>query len=145
MDMLKKHHEWIPAIFIAIVLGSSLPFKFTDAAVTVHIFNVVGEFLGLDFFKTSGAYIIGTAELITTVLVLIPSRRGLGGLFAVGIMSGAIFFHLATPLGVEVHYMENGVPMVESQLFYMAVVTWVCGAYLALKNKDSLPIIGSKA
>ena len=121
MDFLKKHFEWAPAILIAIVLGSSLPFKFTDAAVTVHIFNTVGDFLGLEFFKSSGAYIIGGAELVATILVLVPATRGLGGLLAFGIMSGAIFFHLATPLGVEVHYMENGVPQVETELFYMAV------------------------
>ncbi len=144
MDFLKKHFQWIPAIAIAFILGSSLPFKFSGAPITTEIFNVVGDFLGLDFFKSYGAYIIGSSELIAVILVLMPSKRGLGGLLAMGIMTGAIFFHLVSPLGTEVHYIENGVEMVESQLFYMAIIAWVCGAYLALKNKDSLPIIGNK-
>ena len=122
MDFLKKYHQWIPVLAIAIILGSNLPFKFSGAPVTVEIFNVVGDFLGLAFFKNYGAYIIGSAELVATILVLMPSKRGLGGLLAVGIMSGAIFFHLVSPLGIEVHYTENGVAMVESQLFYMTSI-----------------------
>jgi len=143
MDFVKKHHQWIPALLILGILAGSLPYKFGGHPLTDEIFNVVGTFLGLGFFKTSGAYIIGTAELIACILVLIPSKRGLGGLLTVGIMTGAIFFHLASPLGVEVHYMVDGQPMVEAQLFYMAIVAWLSGAYLVFKNKDSLPIIGT--
>lgn len=146
MEKLKRHHEWIVAILIVLILGGSLPYKFTDAPVTVHIFNVVGDFLGLEFFKTTGGYIIGIAELIACILVLIPAQRALGGLLTVGIMTGAIFFHLVSPLGVEVHYIdENGNPAAEVQLFYMALVAWLSGAYLAYKNKEALPIIGSAA
>lgn len=146
MDFLKKHYQWIFAILIVVILGGSLPYKFTGAPVTDHIFNVVGEFLGLEFFKTSGGIIIGVAELIACILVLVPKFRGLGGLLTLSIMTGAIFFHLASPLGVEVHYIdENGNAAVEAQLFYMAIVAWVSGAILAFKNKDDLPIIGKGA
>jgi len=146
MDFLKKHHQWIPILLIVFILGGSLPFKFTGAPITDHIFNVVGDFLGLGFFKTSGGYIIGFAELIACILVLIPSKRGWGGALTLGVMTGAIFFHLVSPLGVEVHYVdEAGNAAIESQLFYMAIVAWLSGAYLTLKNKDSLPIIGRKS
>lgn len=138
MDFLKKHIEWIPVILIAIILGGSFPFKFMDAPITVHIFNVVGEFLGLDFFKSVGAYIIGTAEAIAILLVLFPKTRGLGGLLAVGIMSGAIVFHLFSPLGVTVQWQEGGQMMEDGTLFYTAVVVWLSGLFLFLRNKDQV-------
>lgn len=138
MDFLKKHIEWLPVILIAVILGGSFPFKFMDAPITVHIFNVVGEFLGLDFFKSVGAYIIGTAEALAILLVLFPKTRGLGGLLAVGIMSGAIVFHLFSPLGVTVQWEEGGQMMEDGTLFYTAVVTWISGLFLFLRNKDQV-------
>lgn len=143
MDFLKKHIEWIPIILIVIILGGSFPFKFMDAPITVHIFNVVGEFLGLDFFKSVGAYIIGAAEAVAILLVLMPKTRGLGGLLAVGIMSGAIVFHLFSPLGVTVQWQEGGQMMEDGTLFYTAVITWISGLFLFLRNKDQvLGLIG---
>ncbi len=138
MDFLKKNIEWLPVILIAIILGGSFPFKFMDAPITVHIFNVVGEFLGLDFFKSVGAYIIGAAEAVAILLVLFPKTRGLGGLLAVGIMSGAIVFHLFSPLGVTVQWQEGGQMMEDGTLFYTAVVVWLSGFFLFLRNKDQV-------
>jgi len=138
MDFLKKHIEWLPVILIVVILGGSLPFKFSGAAQTDHIFDVVGQFLGLDFFRTSGGFIIGGAELIAVILVLLPKMRGIGGLLTVGIMSGAIFFHLASPLGVTVQWMENGQPQEDGTLFYMAIVALVSGLYLFVRNKDQV-------
>ena len=146
MDFLKKHHEWIPAIIIAVILGMTLPFKFGGAAITDHIFNVVGEFLGLGFFKSSGSQIIGTLELITVILVLVPSKRALGAVLGMGLMGGAIFFHLFSPLGTTIQYIdENGAAQADGDMFYMAIVVFLSALYLAFKNKDNLPIIGNKA
>lgn len=138
MDFIKKHIEWLPVILIAVILGGSFQFKFTDAPITVHIFNVVGEFLGLEFFKTTGAYIIGIAEGIAILMVIFPKTRGLGGLLTVGIMSGAIIFHLFSPLGVTVEWMENGEMMQDGTLFYTAVITWLSGAFLFMRHKDEV-------
>ncbi len=143
MDFIKKNIDWIPAIIIAIILGGSLPFKFTGSPITDHIFDVVGLFLGLDFFRTSGGYIIGVAELIAVILVLVPKTRGLGGLMTSGIMTGAIFFHLATPLGVTVRWEENGAQMEDGTLFYTAVVAFISGLFLFFRNKDAvLALVG---
>lgn len=138
MDFVKKHIDWLPVILIVIILGGSFPFKFTGAPITDHIFDVVGQFLGLDFFRSFGGYIIGVAELIAVVLVIIPATRALGGLMASGVMTGAIIFHLFSPLGVTVRWVENGVQMEDGTLFYTAVVVFVCGLYLAIKGKDQI-------
>lgn len=138
MDFVKKHIDWLPVILIVIILGGSFPFKFADAPITVHIFDVVGQFLGLDFFRTYGGYIIGAAELVAVVAVLIPATRAIGGLMASGIMTGAIIFHLFSPLGVTVHWEENGVAMEDGTLFYTAIVVFISGLYLANKGKDQI-------
>lgn len=138
MDFIKKHIDWIPVILIVVIIGGSLPFKFTGAPITDHIFDVVGKFLGLDFFRTQGGYIIGIAELIAVIAVLIPKTRAFGGLLTAGIMTGAIFFHLVTPLGVTVEYMENGTMQHDGTLFYTAIVAFLCGLYLAFKGKDQI-------
>ena len=145
MDFLKKHHEWIPALVIAIILGMTLPFKFGGAAITDHIFDVVGAYLGLGFFQSNGSQIIGALELITVIMVLMPASRALGAVLGMGLMGGAIFFHLFSPLGTTIEYMdENGVAQADGDMFYMAILVFVSALYLAFKNKDSLPIIGSK-
>jgi len=143
MDFLKKHGEWIPALVIAFILAGSLPFKFTGHPMPTHIFNVVGEFLGLEFFKVYGAIIIGVAELIASILVLIPSTRAYGGVLTMGIMAGAIFFHLFTPLGVTVEFVIDGQVMQDGSLFYTAILAFLFGALLAYRHRDKLPIIGA--
>lgn len=145
MTLIKKYFDWIPALFIAVILLSSLPFKFTGAAMPMHIFAVVGNFLGLEFFKVHGALIIGIVELFAGVLVLIPALRHLGALLTVGTMAGAIFFHLFSPLGVTVKWMQDGQMMESTSLFVTAVLSFVAGLYLLYKDREKLPFISGKA
>ena len=60
----------------------------------------------------------------------------LGAALAVGVMSGAIFFHL-TKLGVVVN--NDG-----GSLFVLAVVVWVCSAFVLWLYRKTLPVIGGK-
>lgn len=140
MDFVKKHIDWVPVIIIIVIFGGSLPFKFTGAPITDHIFDVVGQFLGLDFFRTTGGYIIGMAELTAIILLLMPKTRGLGGLLTTGVMTGAIIFHLFSPLGIAFEYTETdgSVGYEDGSLFYSAVVAFLSGLYLAIKNKDQI-------
>jgi hypothetical protein len=48
-----------------------------------------------------------------------------------GIMSGAIFFHLFTPLGID-PYEDGG------RLFKEACFTWAMGALVAVARRDEL-------
>jgi len=60
-----------------------------------------------------GRYESGIAELVAAVLLL-PATRALGALFGLGVISGAVFFHL-TKLGIVVQ--DDG-----GALFGMAIV-----------------------
>ena len=137
MTQVKRYAPVALILYVAFVFVQSLFFKFADAPETAHIFGTLNAWaiaLGLPgvFAKTGifSQYVIGTAELVASALLLasIAARfRGLrlyGALLAVGIMSGAIFFHLFTPLGVNVQG-DGGL------LFGMAIGVWLSSAYLA--------------
>jgi uncharacterized membrane protein YphA (DoxX/SURF4 family) len=72
----------------------TLYFKFTGAEESVYIFTT----LGLEPVGRIGS---GIAELVASILLLIPSRAWLGALLSIGIMGGAIMSHL-TILGIEI-------------------------------------------
>lgn len=126
----------IPAVFIAFVFVQSLFFKFTGSYETNYIFGTLGEWSGLTLFADYGAYVIGTAELIATIL-LFSRFHGLGALMAVGVMSGAIIFHLFTPLGVimpEFNEVGDIVGYDGGLLFGMACLVWLAAVFLSLRD-----------
>ena len=136
------------AIFVAFVFLQSLFFKFAElfaepADITVYIFSTVGAWIGSiglpalgDAFVAYGGVVIGLAELVASVLILITATRFWGALVGLGVMSGAIFFHLFTPLGLfpytDLSCLEPGCPQ-EKALFFMAVAVWVICAYFVFR------------
>jgi hypothetical protein len=62
----------------------------------------------------------------------------LGALLGLGIMSGAIFFHLFTPLGIIMPYFDadNGQQTGNDGglLFGMACITWICALILVIMD-----------
>lgn len=126
----------LPAAFIAFVFVQSLFFKFTGSYETDHIFGTLATWSGLSWFGTYGGYIIGIAELIAAIL-LFTRWHGLGAIMSVGIMSGAIFFHLFTPLGIPMPEFNAAGEIVGDDgglLFGMACLVWLCSAFLSVKD-----------
>ncbi|MEM7493187.1 MAG: hypothetical protein AAF296_07360 [Pseudomonadota bacterium] len=133
----------------SLVFLDSLRFKFTNAPETQVIFGKLNDWaasLGADgLFAQTGLfsqYTIGTAELIASALLLIgilPAFRRLqavGALIAVAVMSGAISFHLFTPLGIDPNNDGGG-------LFFMACVVWVGSlTMLFLRRKELFGLLG---
>lgn len=107
--------SWLFALWTSYVFLNSLFYKFdTSALEPVHIFETIGiwmnDVLGTTIgglFSSFGQYLIGGAELITSLVLLSPIvfwkvRRQLhflGGIMAAIVMAGAVFFHYYTPLG----------------------------------------------
>lgn len=141
---LRQYFPWALAIFIAIVFVQSLFFKFSNSFETQHIFGTIGDWMaGLPLlsaiaepFSAWGGYTVGTVELIASVLLLLPRTRVWGALIALAVISGAIFFHLFTPLGVSVVINEAG-DRDGGQLFALAVGVWVAAALLLYLHRDS--------
>jgi hypothetical protein len=149
--------SWLIIAWICKVFLFSLPYKFSGHPDTQHIFGTIGLWMqdvlsqGLgSWFVQYGAYAVGTVELLASIALLSPLVfmllkklnlinqappreliHGLGGLIATGVMTGAAFFHLVTPLGIEV--LHNG-KSDGGSLFYAAVSILVLGLVLAAIN-----------
>ncbi|MGJ8580735.1 MAG: hypothetical protein ACSHWR_00320 [Psychromonas sp.] len=149
--------SWAVVLWVAKVFLLSLPYKFTLHPDTQHIFGTIGAwmqgFLGDTIgtlFANYGAYVVGSVELITSLVLLsplvfwilkkagvlscAPSRslmHAIGGLMSSAVMAGAAFFHLFTPLGVEVIHegKSDG-----GSLFFAAVSILILGFILFVAN-----------
>ena len=147
-ELMLTFKNYLPAIlslFISFVFIQSLFFKFSGSPETVYIFTTLNEWAAQRFgieglFVPPGifnAYVIGSAELVASIFLLggllfkKPFVNALGALLALGIISGAIFFHLFTPLGVEVQG-DGGT------LFGMAIGVWLSSILILFLRKGVL-------
>jgi uncharacterized membrane protein YphA (DoxX/SURF4 family) len=72
----------------------------------------------------------GVFELIASILILIPRTTLLGAFMGLGLMAGAIFFHLSK-LGI----IFDG----DAGLFTYAVITFVCCLALIIIYRKHIP------
>ena len=107
---------WILRILAALIMLQTLYFKFTGHEQSVQLFTVLG-------MEPWGRIGTGIFELIASILILYPRTTGYGALLGLGLMSGAIFFHL-TKLGLDF----GG----DYVLFMYALITFVCCLILAI-------------
>ncbi|MEO6253492.1 MAG: DoxX family protein [Ferruginibacter sp.] len=121
--MSKTIFIWVLRIVAAVILLQTLYFKFTAKPESVELFTVLG-------MEPWGRIGTGIAELIAAVLILIPRTTLLGALMGLGLMSGAIFFHL-TKLGINF-----GGDMI---LFLYAVITFTCCLILIIMYRKNIP------
>ncbi len=149
--------SWVIVAWTAKVFLSSLPYKFSGHPDTQHIFGTIGQWIGNvtfqelgDWFISYGAIAVGVSELIVSVLLILPavfwviSRATgkqpfldarwihcIGGLAASAVMAGAVFFHLATPLGIVVLHegKSDG-----GSLFFAAVSILILGVVMSVAN-----------
>jgi putative oxidoreductase len=116
----KKIVLWILQIIPALILLQTLFFKFTGAAEAVDIFTTLGV-------EPWGRILVGIFELVSSVMLVIPSFAVFGGLLAVLLMIGAIILHLFI-LGI-------------TDLFWMAVVVFICSSIVVWMRRNELPFI----
>ena len=149
MNFLKKHGHWILTLFVAFVFIQSLFFKFTGSPETVYIFegklDPWAASLGFKgIFAPGGIFsakVVGSAELVASILVLagafIASQRLVqvaGVALGLGVISGAIFFHLFTPLGIAVVNTDGSSD--GGELFTLACGVWISCALLLWIRRD---------
>ncbi|MBL7755436.1 MAG: DoxX family protein [Chitinophagaceae bacterium] len=113
---------WILRLVAAGIMLQTLYFKFTAHPQSVALFTTIG-------LEPYGRIGIGILELIASVFILIPRTTGIGALLTVGLMSGALFFHLTT-LGIQV----DG----DSVLFMYALITLIAALLLIAYNAQKL-------
>ncbi|MBL8544661.1 MAG: hypothetical protein JNJ63_12715 [Hyphomonadaceae bacterium] len=145
--MLTRVKRYAPAaisLFAAAVFLDSLRYKFTDHPKTQEIFGRLDGWagsLGLPgLFGHTGLfsqYVIGSAELAASTLLLIglmprfTRLNALGALIGFAVMSGAVNFHLWTPLGIDPNNDGGG-------LFAAAVTIWFSSIALIIIRREDL-------
>ena len=124
LTKLSRVASWVFQLLAAIILIQTLYFKFTGAEESIYIFETVG-------MEPWGRYGSGIVELIAGILLLIPRRAWMGALLGIGVISGAILFHLTT-LGIEV--MDDG-----GALFYLAITVFIsCLIVLIIRRGQAI-------
>lgn len=117
---------WVLRAIAAVIMLQTLLFKFTAAPESVYIFTTLG-------MEPWGRIGIGIGELIASILILIPATTAVGALLGVGLMSGALFFHL-TKLGIVVQG-DSG------QLFIYALLVFTSCSILAWSFRHQIILL----
>ena len=120
---------WILRVVAALIMLQTLFFKFTGAEESIYIFSKLG-------MEPWGRIGTGVLELIASILILYPRTTALGAVLAMGLMGGAIWFHI-TKLRIVV--MNDG-----GQLFIYALLVFISSAILALVYRGDLLAIAKK-
>lgn len=151
MTSIQKYLPVALALYIAFVFLQSLFFKFSGSEETVIIFSTIGAWMadiGLpqgfaSGFSAHGGTAVGVVELIASILVLIPRTRVWGAMLALFVISGAIFFHLFTPLGV-VRVVDAAGNTDGGLLFLLACGVWCSSAAtIYLRRGEVLQLIST--
>ena len=145
--MLTQIKRFAPAaisVFAAAVFLDSLRFKFTDHPNTQVIFGKLNDWaasLGLPgLFAHTGLfsqYVIGSAELAASTLLLVgllprfERLNALGAAIGFAVMTGAVNFHLFTPLGPDPNNDGGG-------LFAAACTIWVTSIVLLINRRKAI-------
>jgi hypothetical protein len=145
--MLNRIVRYAPAgisVFATLVFLDSLRFKFTDHPNTQEIFGRLDGWAGTlglaGLFGHTGLfsqYVIGSAELAASTLLIVGLLPGLqrlnalGALIGLAVMTGAVSFHLFTPLGIDPNNDGGG-------LFAAAVTIWVSTIVLLVIRRNDL-------
>jgi uncharacterized membrane protein YphA (DoxX/SURF4 family) len=108
---------WILRLLAALIMLQTLYFKFSASPESIYIFSRLG-------MEPWGRIGTGVFELIASILILYPRTTYLGALLALGLMTGAIWFHF-TKLGISV--MND-----KGQLFIYAWLVFVSSLSLLI-------------
>lgn len=84
--------SWILRIVSALIMLQTLYFKFTAQPESVALFTLIG-------MEPWGRIGTGIMELIASILILVPKTKVIGAGLGLGLMAGALFFHV-TKVGI---------------------------------------------
>lgn len=131
MTKVLKGVPWALSLYIAYIFIFYLQYKFTGHEGSRYVFIILTDWLGFSGYEAWMRIGVGAAELVAAILLFVPGTQIVGAALAVGIMTGAIFFHLVSPLGID-PYHDGGV------LFKEACAVWSSGALILAIRRDRI-------
>lgn len=134
MNRIREWLVWSLSAWIAFIFVWYLQFKFTGSAGSVRLFTILTDWLGLHGHEQLMRIGTGSAELLAAILLFDRRLQVVGASLSLGLMSGAIFFHLVSPLRADL--FGNG-----SVLFREACLVWLAAAIiLAIRWRDGIAL-----
>lgn len=131
-DRILKLLAWGAAIWIAWEFLWYEQYKLTGNPGSVEgIFQPLATWFGIPAHEKPIRLTVATMEIVASVLVLVPRTRLFGGLLAMGLMGGAIFFHTIGPIGID-PYGDGG------KLFKEACFTFLMAGFVVFAHRDGL-------
>jgi uncharacterized membrane protein YphA (DoxX/SURF4 family) len=113
---------WTLRLVAAVIMLQTLYFKFTAHEQSVALFTQLG-------MEPWGRIATGVFELIASILILYPRTTGWGAGLGLGLMSGAIFFHLTI---LKIDFGGDAI------LFIYAVIVFICCLILFIKHRQQV-------
>ena len=128
---------WALCAWIAFIFVWYLQFKFTGDDGSVGLFTILTDWLGFHGHEKVMRIGTGSAELIASILLFDRPLQVVGALLSLGIMTGAIFFHVVSPLGID-PYGDGGV------LFKQACSVWLASlVILAIRRRSLVSLVAT--
>ena len=128
-DRVLRLLAWPAAIWIAYELLWYEQYKLTGNEGSVYLFTILSDWLGTPGGEKPFRLFVAILEIFCAVFVLIPRTRMVGAALSLGTMGGAIFFHVASPLGIDPY--GDG-----AQLFKEAVFTFAMAAFVLYAHRE---------
>lgn len=118
----------IAQLISAAILLIAGALKFLNDPGSIELFSLLG-------MEPLGRFLIGGIEVMAALLILRRSTRATGALLAVGVMCGALIAH-STHVGFTPGN-DGGKHMA------MLATVLICSAYILVRDRKRLPIIGN--
>ena len=131
MRKISEMLAWLLAAYIAFIFVWYLQFKFTGHPGSVDLFTTLTDWLGFHGHEKFMRIGTGSAELVASIILFIRPVQAIGAALSLGIITGAIFFHLVSPLGID-PYGDGGV------LFKEACTVWLSSVAILVLRRQQL-------
>ena len=124
----------VTLVLSLVVAAGFIFFGVQKFGATNPIFEIIADRSGISLFEPVIRMLTGVAEIGTAILILIPRTRLLGAFAGLGVLVGAIGFHLSPWLGINVPGIGHG-------LFITAVIMFVLTAvlFVLLRKQSTVP------
>ena len=131
-DTVQRLVVWAAAIWIAYEFLWYEQYKLTGNEGSIDgVFQPLANWFGIPAHEKPIRLGVAILEIIASILVLIPRTRIFGAALALGLMSGAIFFHTIGPIGIDPYGDGGG-------LFKEACFTWAMAALVLVLRREEV-------
>lgn len=128
---------WPAALGIAYVFLSTEQYKLSGHPQAVWLFTALTDWMHLGDHEKAFRLFTAACEIAASVLVLIPKTRVYGAVLGLLVMTGALFFLLVSPVGIDPGH--DG-----AALFKTTCATWLAAAFVIAVYRDQLKALLSR-